>query len=106
MSTVTFDGRVAVVTGAGGGLGRTYALELARRGAQVVVNDLGSGPDGTGAAAGAAQGTVDAIVGAGGEAVADMNSVATPDGGEALIRTAVEAFGRVDIVINNAGILR
>jgi NAD(P)-dependent dehydrogenase (short-subunit alcohol dehydrogenase family) len=106
MSTVTFDGRVAVVTGAGGGLGRTYALELARRGAQLVVNDLGSRPDGTGAAAGAAQATVDEIVAANGEAVPDTNSVATPEGGEALIRTAIEAFGRIDIVINNAGILR
>ena len=104
--TIAFDGRVAIVTGAGGGLGKTYALELARRGARVVVNDLGGNPDGTGSAGGPADTTVAEITAAGGEAVASYDSVATPEGGEAITRTALDAFGTVDIVINNAGILR
>ncbi|MBI5585268.1 MAG: SDR family NAD(P)-dependent oxidoreductase [Deltaproteobacteria bacterium] len=103
---IRFDGRVAVVTGAGAGLGRSYALELAARGAQVVVNDLGGGRDGSGGSAGPADRVVEEIRAAGGEAVANYDSVSTPEGGEALIRQAVEAFGRVDILINNAGILR
>ncbi len=104
---IRFDGQVAVVTGAGAGLGRTYALELAARGAKVVVNDLGGARDGSGAgSAGPADRVVEEIRTAGGEAVANCDSVSTPEGGEALIRQAVEAFGRVDIVINNAGILR
>ncbi len=103
---ITFDGRVAVVTGAGGGLGRTYALELARRGARVVVNDLGGAVDGTGASQKAADVVVDEIVDAGGEAVANYDSVATEEGGAAIIQTALDAFDTVDIVINNAGILR
>ncbi len=104
---IRFDGQVAVVTGAGAGLGRTYALELAARGAKVVVNDLGGARDGSGAgSAGPADRVVEEIRAAGGEAVANCDSVSTPEGGEALIRQAVEAFGRVDIVINNAGILR
>lgn len=103
---ITFDGRVAVVTGAGGGLGRTYALELARRGARVVVNDLGGSVDGTGASTSAADQVVDEINSAGGEAVANYDSVSTREGGEAIIQTAVDAFGKVDIVVNNAGILR
>jgi NAD(P)-dependent dehydrogenase (short-subunit alcohol dehydrogenase family) len=106
MSELGFDGKVAIVTGAGGGLGRQHALLLASRGALVVVNDLGGAVDGTGANVGAAQAVVDEIKAAGGEAVADSNSVATPEGGEAIVKTAVDAFGRVDIVINNAGILR
>ena len=81
--TIGFDGRVAIVTGAGGGLGKTYALELGRRGARVVVNDLGGNPDGTGAAGGPADTTVAEITAAGGEAVANYDSVATPEGGEA-----------------------
>ena len=87
--TIAFDGRVAIVTGAGGGLGKTYALELARRGARVVVNDLGGNPDGTGAAGGPADTTVAEITAAGGEAVASYDSVATPEGGVAITKTAV-----------------
>lgn len=101
-----FDGKVAIITGAGGGLGRQHALLLASRGALVVVNDLGGSVDGTGSDKGAAEKVVDEIRAAGGEAVADTNSVATPEGGAAIVQTAIDAFGRIDIVINNAGILR
>ena len=101
-----FDGKVAVITGAGGGLGRQHALLLASRGALVVVNDLGGAVDGSGSDKGAAQKVVDEIRGLGGEAVPDTNSVSTVEGGAAIVKTAVDAFGRVDIVINNAGILR
>ena len=101
-----FDGRVAIISGAGGGLGRQHALMLASRGALVVVNDLGGAVDGTGFDKGAAERVVDEITALGGEAVADTNSVSTPEGGAAIVATAVEAFGTVDIVINNAGILR
>ena len=103
---ITFDGRVAVITGAGGGLGRTYALELARRGARVVVNDLGGAVDGTGESHSAADLVVDEITAAGGEAVANYDSVSTEKGGASIIQTAVNAFDTVDIVVNNAGILR
>jgi NAD(P)-dependent dehydrogenase (short-subunit alcohol dehydrogenase family)/acyl dehydratase/putative sterol carrier protein len=104
---IRFDDRVAVVTGAGAGLGRAYALELAKRGAKVVVNDLGGSRDGSGSGSTrAADEVVAEIKALGGEAVADYNSVATPEGGEALIATAVASFGRVDILVNNAGILR
>jgi len=106
MSEIRFDGRVAVITGAGGGLGKTYALELARRGAHVVVNDLGGAADGSGKSSSMADLTVNEIVAAGGQAVANYDSVATPTGGEAIIKSAIDAFGRVDIVVNNAGILR
>jgi NAD(P)-dependent dehydrogenase (short-subunit alcohol dehydrogenase family) len=106
VSELRFDHRVAIVTGAGGGLGRTYALQLARRGAKVVVNDLGGAPDGSGASSAAADDTVAEITRAGGAAVASYDSVATPDGGAAIVATAVDRFGGVDIVINNAGILR
>ena len=101
-----FDGKVAIISGAGGGLGRQHALMLASRGALVVVNDLGGAVDGTGSDKGAAERVVDEIKALGGEAVADTNSVSTPEGGAAIVATAVEAFGTVDIVINNAGILR
>jgi NAD(P)-dependent dehydrogenase (short-subunit alcohol dehydrogenase family) len=106
MSDVTFDGKVAVITGAGGGLGRSHALLLAERGARVVVNDLGGNADGTGAGSSPAELVVKEITEAGGEAVANFDSVATAEGGEAIIQTALDAFGSVDIVINNAGILR
>ncbi|MCB1270959.1 MAG: SDR family oxidoreductase [Microthrixaceae bacterium] len=106
MSDLGFDGQVAIITGAGGGLGRSHALELARRGARVVVNDLGGAVDGSGGSDSAAQKVVDEITAAGGEAVADHNSVATAEGGEAIVQTALDAFDTVDIVINNAGILR
>ena len=106
MSDINFDGRVAIVTGAGGGIGRTYALDLARRGAQVVVNDLGGSVDGTGGEHTAAQKVVDEIVAAGGEAVPNYDSVSTPEGGASIVKTAVDAFGKVDVVVNNAGILR
>ncbi|HEY4409016.1 MAG TPA: SDR family oxidoreductase, partial [Acidimicrobiia bacterium] len=106
MADITFEGRVAIITGAGGGLGRQHALLLAARGAQVVVNDLGGAVDGQGSSAGPAQTVVDEIAKAGGLAVADTNSVASAQGAAATVQTALDAFGRVDIVINNAGILR
>src|SRR5688500_13320989 len=106
MADLTFDGKVAIVTGAGGGLGRAHALELARRGSLVVVNDLGGSVDGTGSSESAAQKVVDEIRAAGGEAIPNFDTVSTPEGGEAIVRAAVDAFGRVDILINNAGILR
>ncbi len=104
---VRFDDRVAVVTGAGAGLGRVYALELAKRGAKVVVNDLGGPRDGSGeGSTRAADQVVEEIKALGGQAVANYDSVSTPEGGQAIIQTAIDAFGRVDILINNAGILR
>ncbi len=106
MSDIRYDDRVAVITGAGGGLGRSYALYLAARGAKVVVNDLGGSTDGEGNDTKAADTVVDEIKAAGGEAVANYDSVSTPEGGENIVKTAVDAFGKVDIVINNAGILR
>lgn len=106
MTDIGFDGQVAIVTGAGHGLGRQHALALAAHGARVVVNDLGGTVDGSGSDTGPAQQVADEISAAGGEAVADTSSVASQQGGEAIVRTAVDAFGRVDIVINNAGILR
>jgi NAD(P)-dependent dehydrogenase (short-subunit alcohol dehydrogenase family) len=106
MSAVNFDGQVAVVTGAGGGLGRSHALALADRGVRVVVNDLGGSSDGTGASASAAELVVKEIVDAGGEAVANHDSVSTVEGGASIVQTALDAYGTVDIVINNAGILR
>ncbi len=106
MTDISFDGRVAIVTGAGGGLGRTYALELASRGAAVVVNDLGGSVGGEGGDHTAAQKVVDEIKAKGGEAVPSYDSVSSPEGGEAIVATAVDSFGKVDVVINNAGILR
>jgi NAD(P)-dependent dehydrogenase (short-subunit alcohol dehydrogenase family) len=103
---ITFDGRVAIVTGAGGGLGKTYALELARRGARLVVNDLGGAVDGTGSSESAADRVVSEIRQAGGEAVANYESVSTPEGGAAIVQTALDSFDTVDVVVNNAGILR
>ena len=106
MSEIRFDERVCIVTGAGSGLGRSHALELARRGAKVVVNDLGGNVDGSGAGRAAADLVVEEIERAGGTAVASYDSVSTPEGGEAIVRSALESFGRVDVLINNAGILR
>ncbi|MFA9563356.1 MAG: SDR family oxidoreductase [Acidimicrobiales bacterium] len=106
MADIGYDNKVAIITGAGGGLGREHALLLASRGARIVVNDLGGSVDGSGSEAGTAQRVVDEIEAAGGEAVANTDSVATPEGGEAIVQTAIDAFGRVDIVVNNAGILR
>jgi NAD(P)-dependent dehydrogenase (short-subunit alcohol dehydrogenase family) len=106
MADIRFDDRVAIVTGAGGGLGREHALLLASRGARVVVNDLGGATDGTGASAGPAERTVKEIEDLGWTAVANADSVATVEGGQAIVDTALEAFGRVDVVISNAGILR
>jgi NAD(P)-dependent dehydrogenase (short-subunit alcohol dehydrogenase family) len=106
MAQVELDGRVAVVTGAGGGLGRSHALALAARGAKVVINDLGGSRDGSGAGSEMADAVVAEIVAAGGEAVANYDSVATPEGGSAIVQSALDAFGRIDIIINNAGILR
>jgi NAD(P)-dependent dehydrogenase (short-subunit alcohol dehydrogenase family)/acyl dehydratase/putative sterol carrier protein len=104
---IRFDGRVAVITGAGGGLGRVYALELAKRGAKIVVNDLGGARDGAGQGSTTpAQKVVEEIRAAGGEAVANYDNVATPEGGEKIVKSAIDAFGTVDILINNAGILR
>jgi NAD(P)-dependent dehydrogenase (short-subunit alcohol dehydrogenase family)/acyl dehydratase/putative sterol carrier protein len=105
-SGIRFDGQVAIVTGAGGGLGRTYALALAQRGARVVVNDLGGTRDGTGQSTRAADAVVQEIVEAGGQAVANYDSVATHEGGQRVVQTALDHYGRVDILINNAGILR
>lgn len=103
---IRFDDRVAIVTGAGAGLGRIYALELAKRGAKVVVNDLGGARDGSGdGSQGPADQVVDEIQALGGQAVASYDSVATGEGGERIVNTALEAFGTVDILINNAGIL-
>jgi len=106
MSDIRFDGRVAVVTGAGNGLGRCFALALAARGAAVVVNDLGTAPDGRGRSDAVAQGVVDEIVAAGGRAMPSCETVATQAGGAAIVQTALDAFGRVDIVISNAGFIR
>ncbi|HOT50305.1 MAG TPA: SDR family NAD(P)-dependent oxidoreductase, partial [Candidatus Hydrogenedentes bacterium] len=100
------DGKVAIVTGAGGGLGRCHALALAAEGAKVVVNDLGGARDGTGADTRMAQQVVDEIRAAGGEAAPNYDSVATLEGAAGIVKTALDAFGRVDIVVNNAGILR
>ena len=106
MAEIRFDGKVAVVTGAGGGLGRTHALLLGSRGAKVVVNDLGGAPDGTGESTMMADKVVEEIKSAGGEAVANYDSVATMEGGANIVKTAMDSFGRIDILINNAGILR
>jgi NAD(P)-dependent dehydrogenase (short-subunit alcohol dehydrogenase family)/putative sterol carrier protein len=104
---IRFDDKVAIVTGAGAGLGRTYALELAKRGARVVVNDLGGARDGAGQGSSSpADQVVDEIRSTGGQAVANYDNVATVKGGENIVKTALDTYGTVDILINNAGILR
>jgi NAD(P)-dependent dehydrogenase (short-subunit alcohol dehydrogenase family) len=105
MSKIDFKGRVAIVTGAGGGLGRNHAIELAKRGAKVVINDLGGSKTGVGLSPSAADSVVVDIRALGGEAVPNYDNVATQEGGENIVKTAIDAFGKVDILINNAGIL-
>jgi NAD(P)-dependent dehydrogenase (short-subunit alcohol dehydrogenase family) len=106
MDELRFEGRTAIVTGAGNGLGRAYALLIASRGANVVVNDLGGAVDGTGGGEAAADAVVREISALGGAGVADTHSVASAEGGEAIVATALDTFGALDIVVNNAGILR
>lgn len=106
MSQFRFDGRVAVITGAGRGLGRAYAELLAARGAKVVINDPGVSLKGDGSGEDPAAETVAAIKAAGGEAVANRDSVATPEGGKAIIQSALDHYGRIDILIHNAGVVR
>jgi NAD(P)-dependent dehydrogenase (short-subunit alcohol dehydrogenase family) len=100
------DGRVVIVTGAGGGLGRAHALAFAAEGARVVVNDIGTSREGEGTSTGPAQSVVDEIVAAGGEAVANTDDIADWDGAESLVRTATDSFGVLDVLVNNAGFLR
>ncbi len=100
------DGKVAIVTGAGGGIGREHALALAKEGAALVVNDLGGARDGSGAGHSMADRVVEEIKAAGGEAVANYDSVASVEGGQSILKTALDAFEKVDVVVNNAGILR
>src|SRR4029079_16323170 len=104
--TIRFDNRVAIVTGAGNGLGRAHALLLAARGAKVVVNDPGGARDGRGGDAAVADKVVREIEAAGGTAIANYDSVADPAAAKNIVQTALDAFGTVDIVVNNAGILR
>ncbi|MEV7086193.1 SDR family NAD(P)-dependent oxidoreductase [Streptomyces sp. NPDC093085] len=106
MDELSFDGRVAVVTGAGRGIGRAHARLLAERGAKVVVNDLGGSMAGEGTDTGPAHQVVEEIVTAGGTALADTHDVATQAGGQAIVDSALDAFGRIDILVNNAGIIR
>lgn len=106
MSDIRFDNKVVIVTGSGSGLGKCYALEFAKRGACVVVNDPGKALDGSGSNAAAADRVVREIIDAGGKAVANVDSVASKEGGENIVKTAVDAFGTVDVLVNNAGIIR
>ncbi len=106
MPELRFDGRVVIITGAGGGLGRSHALELARRGASILVNDPGAALDGSGSSTFAADRVVEEITAMGGAAAPNHDSVATPQGGQEIVQAALDAFGRVDVLVNNAGILR
>jgi NAD(P)-dependent dehydrogenase (short-subunit alcohol dehydrogenase family) len=106
MTELRFDGRVAVITGAGRGLGRAYAQQLAARGAKVIVNDPGGSLKGEGVDASTSEAVVKEIKAAGGEATANADSVATPEGGKAIIQSAMDHYGRIDIVVHNAGIMR
>eukprot|EP01136_Pigoraptor_vietnamica_P031565 Opistho-1_new@580 len=106
MADIRFDGKVAIVTGAGGGLGRQHALELARRGAKVLVNDLGGSMDGSGGNSAAAEAVVAEIKAMGGEALANGSSVTDDAGVAKMVKDAMDAWGRIDILIANAGILR
>jgi NAD(P)-dependent dehydrogenase (short-subunit alcohol dehydrogenase family) len=105
MADMRFDGKVAIVTGAGGGLGKVHALLLAARGARVVVNDIGASIKGEGSDKGPAEAVVKEIRDQGGEAVADTTSIATPEGGQAVVKAALDQYGRIDILVNNAGIM-
>ena len=104
--SISYEGKVAIVTGSGGGLGRSHAIELAKRGAKVVINDLGGATDGTGGSSDAAKAVVAEIEALGGEAIANGANVARYDEVEAMVKQAVDQWGRVDILVNNAGILR
>src|SRR5436190_8143336 len=105
MADIRFDGKVAIVTGAGGGLGRAHALELARRGAKVVINDLGGSVDGSGGSSEAAKKVVEEIKSLGGQAIANGASVTDDAGVAGLVKQTIDTFGRIDILINNAGVL-
>jgi NAD(P)-dependent dehydrogenase (short-subunit alcohol dehydrogenase family) len=103
---LNFKNKVAIITGAGGGLGKAYAFELSRRGAKIVVNDLGSSVDGSGFSLDPSREVVDAIMASGGDAVADNNNIAEEDGAKRIVQKALHNYGTVDILINNAGIIR
>ena len=105
MSKIDFTGRVAIVTGAGGGLGRNYAIELAKRGAKLVVNDLGGSKNGVGSSTSPADDVVEEIKALDCEAVPNYDNVATPEGGERIVQTAIDSFGKIDILVNNVGIV-
>lgn len=104
--TISFEGQVAIITGAGGGLGKCHALELAKRGAKVVVNDLGGAMDGTGGSSSAADAVCEEIIAAGGEAISNGGSVSDLAGAQSMVDDAIKKWGRIDVLINNAGILR
>ena len=106
MSEIRYDGQVVIVTGAGNGLGKSHALEFAKRGAKVVVNDFGGSRDGTGGSSLAAQAVVDEITAGGGEAISNGANVVDRAQVAALFEQTMEAYGRVDVLVNNAGILR
>src|SRR5215813_4406452 len=100
------DGKVAIITGSGGGIGRAHALLFAKEGAKIVVNDMGGSRDGLGTSDSAASKVVAEIKGAGGEAVASFDDVSTAEGAQKIVRAGVDAWGKVDVLVNNAGILR